>query len=99
MSGNRVCLAGDAMTHEIAWADNVAGYTYCGLDFKWGLDDTRSNAFLIGTVAEQECDCMTCLVRSVRKIGFMFYENAGVSVINVNAIDKINFNITEKIIV
>lgn len=87
----RVRLAGDVLTHNVAWADDAGGYTECVTDFAWRADDPRTNVRVVAKAVEDECDCMTCLVRPQRKVNFTSYMDVGVSVINVEAVNKINF--------
>lgn len=89
----RVRLAGDVLTHDVAWMDNVSGYTRCGLDFKWRPDEIRSNARLMATVTEQECDCMTCFVNVNRGVNFVTSRGGSVLVFNIAAISNLNFDI------
>ena len=87
----RVRLAGDVLTHNVVWADDVGGYTECVADFAWRAEDQRTNACVVAVVVEDECDCMTCLVRPLRKVIFNSCQSIGVSVANVAAVNKINF--------
>lgn len=70
-----VRLAGDALTHRVSWADDVGGYTRCGLLFRAHNGDPRVNTRVKAEVVEDECDCMTCLVGIARNDGFVFFLN------------------------
>lgn len=91
MSDERVRVDGSPVTHVVSWSDPTGGYTRCGVDFDWPRNNPRPYARHVATIISDDCDCMTCLVKEDRTIGFQSYQEVGVSVINTNAIGKLKF--------
>lgn len=77
MSDERVRVASNLVTHVVSWSHDVGGKTRCGLAFAWDASDPRARARLEAETVEDNCDCMTCLVKEGRAIGFQTYQDIG----------------------
>lgn len=90
MSDEHVRVAGSSVTHVVSWSSDVGGHTRCGLGFAWDVSDSRTEAKFQAVIVESDCDCMTCMVKEDRMIRFDAYLRAGVSVVNIKALDKLD---------
>jgi hypothetical protein len=91
VSDERVRVADSPVTHVVSWSSDVGGHTRCGLGFAWDVSDPRTEARLQATIVDDDCDCMTCLVKEDRMVGFQAYQDVGMSVANVRALAKLDF--------
>lgn len=89
MSVRRVRIVDDPAIHIVDWYDNVGGTSRCRIDFAWRPNDRRANARSVATMVENDCDCMTCLVRDSRATIFHMFETKGVAVINIESVGKL----------
>ncbi len=76
MSDQHVRFAGSPITHLVAWSDDAGGYVNCAVLFSWRLNDPRLSGRIVAEAVEDNCDCMTCLVRNHIRVNFVpMYED------------------------
>lgn len=74
MSGERVRVAGDPVTHIVTWWSDGWGYTRCGLGFAPSEASFQAGNLPQGRIVQDECNCMTCLVREGRIVGLKLFD-------------------------